>query len=55
MSPIRKSVLNEKLLVDTCMYEMRVAMYKYKCTCTFVYSYCSGTEEIISHSTVNLS
>lgn len=30
MSPIRKSVLNEKLLVDTCMYEMRVAMYKYK-------------------------
>lgn len=32
MSPFCKSVLNEKLLVDSCtsMYEMHVAMYKYK-------------------------
>lgn len=32
MSPFCKSVLNEKLLVDSCtsMYEMHVVMYKYK-------------------------
>lgn len=51
MSPICKSVLNEKLLVDTCMYEIHVCVEMYKYKCKFAYSFGCGTWEIIFHLT----
>lgn len=51
MSPICKSVLNEKLLVDTCMYEIHVCVEMYKYKCKFAYSFGCGSWEFKSFST----
>lgn len=44
---ICKFVLNEKLFVDICMYEIYVCVEMYKYKCKFVYLFGCGIWEII--------